>query len=319
MDKVVLPVKIMALMGVKLLIVTNAAGGLNPEFNVGDIMIIQDHFGLVPLSGHNPLRGVNDDATGPRFPSLSDAYDSELQTMVVKAAHTLGLQHKMRSDGTYCFVSGPCYETRAEARLLQTIGGDAVGASTCPECITAKRCGMRVLGLSLITNKVVLTTGKDVQHASHAEVLQAVSESGSDIASILKEIITTDVLGTYVEKIKPLRCSMYTRESKEQQSDIEDMPTTPLGGTMGTEDLSLKSDPQSDLKIDPKSDPKYDAQGRGDGNSSIFSAASQDQRNGEEDNDDLLVYPNEYSDIYCNLLILLGVASVISLCYHLKL
>lgn len=206
MDQVILPVRVMALMGAKLLIVTNAAGGLNPDFNVGDIMIIQDHFGLVPLSGHNPLRGANSEVVGPRFPSLSDTYDDDMQAMVVEAGRTLGLHDKIRQDGTYCFVCGPSYETRAEARFLQSIGGDVVGASTCPESIAAKHSGMRVLGLSLITNKVVLSRNPDVKHASHAEVLQAVSESGSDIASILQAIITADQLGAYLSTVPSLPC-----------------------------------------------------------------------------------------------------------------
>lgn len=201
MDQVVLPVRVMRLMGVKLLIVTNAAGGLNPGFNVGDIMIIQDHFGVPPLSGNQPLRGPNDDSLGPRFPAMSDAYDEVLQDMVLKAAGGLGLTKSVRPNGTYCFVSGPCYETKAECKFLRSVGGDSVGMSTVPEVIAAKHCGMKILGLSLITNKVVFEKTKDTVHASHAEVLEAVQESGKNVEAIVKKVLSKEVIGKYLEAL----------------------------------------------------------------------------------------------------------------------
>ena len=170
MDHVILPIRVVGLMGVKLVVVTTNSGGLNPDFNVGDVMVIQDHFGLTG-SNSNPLK-VENEAVGPRFPSLSDAYDRELQTMVMEAAEALGLQHKVRPDGTYCHLCGPRHETMAEARYLRGLGGDSVGASTYPEVIAAKHCGMKVLGLSLVTNKVVFKQDKHTQHASHAEVFR---------------------------------------------------------------------------------------------------------------------------------------------------
>lgn len=201
MDQVVLPVRVMRLMGVKLLIVTNAAGGLNPSFNVGDIMIIQDHFGLPPIGGNHPLRGVNDDALGPRFPAMSDAYDEVLQDMVLSASEKLGLKNSVRPNGTYCFVSGPCYETKAECKFLRSVGGDSVGMSTIPEVIAAKHCGMKILGLSLITNKVVFEKTKDTVHASHAEVLEAVQQSGKNVEAIVKNILAKSVIGKYLDDI----------------------------------------------------------------------------------------------------------------------
>jgi len=198
MEQVVLPVRVMRLMGVKLLIVTNAAGGLNPNWNVGDIMVIQDHFGLPALSGNHPLRGQNDDQLGPRFPAMSDAYDEELQNMVITAADKLGLDKSTRPNGTYCFVSGPCYETKTECKFLRSVGGDSVGMSTIPEVIAAKHCGMKILGLSLITNIVVTQNTKETVHASHAEVLEAVAKSGLNVEAIVKTIVTKDIMGKYL-------------------------------------------------------------------------------------------------------------------------
>jgi purine-nucleoside phosphorylase len=190
----------MRLLGVKLLIVTNAAGGLNPKFNVGDIMIIQDHFGMPLVAGNHPLRGLNDDSMGPRFPAVSDAYDDELQRIVLQCAEELKLTNVVRPDGTYCYVSGPAYESRAESRFLLSIGGDSVGMSTVPEVIAAKHAGMKVLGLSLITNKVVFTKHETL-HATHAEVLQAVEQSGRNVEAIVRLFISREKIGDYLAKL----------------------------------------------------------------------------------------------------------------------
>lgn len=150
-----------------------------------------------PLAGNHPLRGINDDALGPRFPSISDAYDERLQKMVMDAAADLNLAYKVRPDGTYCFVSGPCYESKAECRFLRSIGGDTVGMSTVPEVIAAKHCGMKILGLSLVTNKVVV--GKEqTPAASHAEVLEAVEASGMHVEAIVRRVISKQVIGAYL-------------------------------------------------------------------------------------------------------------------------
>jgi hypothetical protein len=140
---------------------------------------------------------VNDDALGPRFPSVSDAYDEVLQDMVLAAAKELDLSYKVRPDGTYCFVSGPCYESKSESRFLRSIGGDTVGMSTVPEVVAAKHCGMKVLGLSLITNAVV--TGKEqTVAASHEEVLAEVQKSGVHVEAIVRKIINKTVIGPYL-------------------------------------------------------------------------------------------------------------------------
>jgi purine-nucleoside phosphorylase len=130
MNTVALPVRTMRAMGVKLVFVTNAAGGLNPNYSVGDIVCIMDHVALPMLSGRNPLVGPNDPDLGPRFPPTSNAYDPKLQSLVLESASRLGLKEKVKKDGVYCFVSGPMYESKAECRFLRSVGGDAVGMST---------------------------------------------------------------------------------------------------------------------------------------------------------------------------------------------
>lgn len=159
-DQIVYPIRIMKLMGIEQLIVTNASGGLNPGFNVGDFMIISDHVSLAGFGGQNPLVGPNLDAFGPRFPPVSSAYDFEMRVKASMAACVLNIQDTVR-EGVYTFVMGPSFETRAEARFLRDYcGGDCVGMSTVPEVIAAKHCGITVLGLSLITNKVSSGVGR---------------------------------------------------------------------------------------------------------------------------------------------------------------
>eukprot|EP01032_Pedospumella_encystans_P017701 gene17701-20163_t len=196
MEQCVHPVKVMRLLGVKLLIVTNAAGGLNPSYNVGDIMVIQDHFGLVTLAGHHPLRGANDDSLGTRFPPMSDAYDKTLQQFVVDAATKLNLSHKVRLNGTYAYACGPSYESMAEVRFLKSAGCDSVGASTVPEVIAARNCGMQVLGLSIITNAAV--THRDEPAASHEEVLAAVDACAVHVEALVRGVLHKSIVGSYL-------------------------------------------------------------------------------------------------------------------------
>merc|ERR1719162_2260660 len=145
----------MRCLGVKVIIVTNAAGGLNSSFNIGDVMCITDHFALPLMTGQHPLMGPNDDSLGPRFMPVSNAYSKEMQDTVVRAGKTLNYDF-IRDHGCYGLVSGPSYEAPTEAKFLRTIGVDAVGMSTIPEIVTAHHCGMKVIGLSLITNKVIM-------------------------------------------------------------------------------------------------------------------------------------------------------------------
>jgi purine-nucleoside phosphorylase len=129
-NTVALPVRTMRAMGVKLVFVINAAGGLNPNYPGGDIVCIMDHVTLPKLSDRNPLVGPNGPDLGPRFPPTSNACDSKLQSLVLESASRLGLTTKVKKDGVYCFVSGPAYESKAECRFLRSVGGDAVGMST---------------------------------------------------------------------------------------------------------------------------------------------------------------------------------------------
>ncbi|KAK7891947.1 hypothetical protein WMY93_023910 [Mugilogobius chulae] len=164
------PVRVFSLLGVKTLVVTNAAGGLNDSYSVGDIMIIKDHINMPGFAGQSPLCGPNDERFGLRFPCMSDAYDRELSFKLRSAAEAMGAAHFIKK-GVYCMLAGPSFETIAECKLLQTLGADAVGMSTVPEVLVARHCGLRVLGLSLITNKVI-TDYNSEEKANHEEVLK---------------------------------------------------------------------------------------------------------------------------------------------------
>ncbi|XP_025963153.2 purine nucleoside phosphorylase [Dromaius novaehollandiae] len=167
---VTFPVRVFCLLGVEILIVTNAAGGLNHHFQVGDIMFIRDHINMFGLGGQNPLRGPNDERFGVRFPCMSDAYEQELLSLARESAEELGYLGFIR-EGVYCMLAGPCYETIAECRMLQALGADAIGMSTVPEVIVARHCGLRVFGVSLITNKAVMSYNSQ-EKANHEEVLR---------------------------------------------------------------------------------------------------------------------------------------------------
>ena len=146
LSDVTLPIRLMKAMGVDLLILTNASGGVNPHFGLGDVMVLEDHIDLLP---DNPLRGVNDDRLGPRFPDMSQPYDPTL----IDRALEIARDHQFAAHkGVYAAMAGPNYETRAEYRLMRYIGADVVGMSTVPEVIVAVHSGMRSLGLSTITN-----------------------------------------------------------------------------------------------------------------------------------------------------------------------
>jgi purine-nucleoside phosphorylase len=168
MAQVTLPIRVMRLLGIDTLIVTNAAGGLNPDFEAGDIMVIEDHVFLPGLAGHTPLRGPNLGMFGPRFSSHTHAYSPELRRLAHEAAATHGIPLR---QGVYISLAGPAFETPAEVRMLRAWGGDAVGMSTGPEVLVASHAGMRVLGLSTITNKSIDSTEAALE-VSHEEVLR---------------------------------------------------------------------------------------------------------------------------------------------------
>jgi len=167
MGQVTLPVRVMQRLGLEIMIVTNAAGGVNPDFVPGDVMLITDNLNLMGMSGHNPLMGPNLDEIGPRFPDMSRAYDQELSRIARKVAsdHNIVLR-----EGIYCGLSGPSFESPADLRFLRLAGADAVGMSTVPEVIVARHGGLRVLGLSGISNKANLD-GSTV--TTHQEVIEA--------------------------------------------------------------------------------------------------------------------------------------------------
>ncbi len=168
MAQVTLPVRVMQRMGVEILIVTNAAGGLNPEFEPGDLMLIRDHINLVGMVGLSPLRGPNLDEFGPRFPSMRKAYDPDLRSLAREVAQELG--DIPLHEGVYVGLAGPQFETPAELKFLHTIGGDAVGMSTVAEVTVARHGGTRVLGISGISNKA---TWQEDLEPTHEEVLEA--------------------------------------------------------------------------------------------------------------------------------------------------
>jgi len=188
MSKVVMPVRAMRCLGVKVLIVTNAAGGINPNFNVGDVMCMTDHISVPCLAGFHPLAGPNDAALGPRFTPTSNAYSKEIQDLVTKSAAKLGFNF-LQPGGCYAMVSGPTYESTTEAKWLRALGVDSVGMSTVPEIIAAHHCGMKVIGLSLITNKVVMPGDKGPA-ASHEEVLEETAKRAEQMQALVRQIVS---------------------------------------------------------------------------------------------------------------------------------
>ena len=169
MSQVVFPVRVMQVMGIETLIVTNAAGGLDPAFQPGDLMLITDHLNMVGMGGSNPLFGPNDPTLGPRFPDMSQAYDPELGSIALAVAQRNQIPLR---QGIYAGLAGPSFETPAEIRFLRIIGAHAVGMSTVTEVTVARHGGIRVLGLSGISN--VALAEPDADHeTSHEEVLEA--------------------------------------------------------------------------------------------------------------------------------------------------
>jgi purine-nucleoside phosphorylase len=179
MSQVTLPVRVMQRLGVPYLVVTNAAGAINPEYNPGDVMLITDHLSMVAMTGPNPLRGPNIDELGERFPDMSQAYDLRMMEITRQAAREAGIRLR---EGVYAGLSGPSFETPADLRFLHHSGVDAVGMSTVPEVIVARHAHMTVLGLSGISNKANLD-GSTI--TTHEEVLEA----GRVIVPKLKAIL----------------------------------------------------------------------------------------------------------------------------------
>ena len=179
MKEVTFPDRVMYELGIRTLFVSNAAGGMNPKFKIGDLMIINDHINFFP---EHPLRGKNC-PPGPRFPDMHEAYDHELIALADKIAEEKGIsvQH-----GVYVGVQGPTFETPAEYRMYRLLGGDAVGMSTVPEVIVARHCGIKVFGVSIITDLGGFDTPVEV---SHEEVQKAANAAQPVMTEIMREII----------------------------------------------------------------------------------------------------------------------------------
>lgn len=180
MEVVTLPVRVMKLLGIEILIVSNAAGGINPNFHVGDLMIIRDHINMLP----NPLIGPNDENFGVRFPDMTRAYDREL----IALAETIAQEQKLvLQKGVYVSLTGPSYETPAEYKYWQTVGADAVGMSTTPEVIVARHAGIRVFGMSVITNEGWHFEGDYTNDGD--EVVAAANAASKRMGALIAELI----------------------------------------------------------------------------------------------------------------------------------
>lgn len=180
LDEVTFPIRVMKEIGIETMMVTNAAGSLNQEFQPGDLMLITDH---INQAGTNPLIGRNEAEWGVRFPDMSTAYTPELQTIVKEVAKTCNVDLK---TGVYVWNSGPSYETPAEVRMLRAIGGDAVGMSTVPEVIVARHCDINVIGMSCITN---MAAGILDQPLSHDEVMETADKVRETFTRLVKAVV----------------------------------------------------------------------------------------------------------------------------------
>lgn len=181
LQQTTLPVRVMQRMGVRTLILTNAAGGLNPAFAVGDLMLVEDHINFMGMAGNNPLRGPNLDAFGPRFPAANRTYSKHLRDLALEVAARRGLTLQR---GVYIMLAGPNFETPAEIRMLRILGGDAVGMSTVPEALVAHHAGMDVLAISTITNLTI-----DALDAAHEPSHEEVQEAGKIIVPRLSDLL----------------------------------------------------------------------------------------------------------------------------------
>lgn len=185
-QQITLPIRVMKLVGCEYLIVTNATGTVHLNYNVGDLMVVRDHISIPALCGFNPLCGSNDERFGPRFPALSDIYTKELRQLALKVADQMGIMDIMH-EGLYVCISGPSYNTPAEDRALHLLGADVVGMSLTAEATVAHHCGMKVLAISIITDRCSFENG--AHHSNHEEVLRASLESSETITMMVTQIL----------------------------------------------------------------------------------------------------------------------------------
>jgi purine-nucleoside phosphorylase len=182
LEEVTFPIRTFKLLGVNTLILTNAAGGIDVQLSQGALMVISDHLNLM---GVNPLRGPNDERFGPRFPDMSEIYSRELQELVIEEARNLGVTLRR---GIYAGLAGPSYETPAEIHMLRSFGADAVGMSTVPEAIVARQMGLKVLGISCITN---MAAGISEQPINHEEVMETGQRVRETFTNLLRRLIAS--------------------------------------------------------------------------------------------------------------------------------
>lgn len=185
MQQVTFPIRVMYALGIRTVILTNAAGGVHPSYQVGDLMLIEDHINLPGMVGANPLMGPNDDQVGERFVGLAQAYDRKLRQRALKVAQENGIP---LHSGVYCAVSGPSFETPAEIRMIRALGGDAVGMSTVHEVLVARHAGMRVMACSGVTNRAIDAVDTDLE-TNHEEVLEASKVIVPRLTAILKGVL----------------------------------------------------------------------------------------------------------------------------------
>jgi purine-nucleoside phosphorylase len=181
LDEVVLPTRVLSLLGCEFLILTNAAGGINSDYVPGDLVYIKDH---INMTGRNPLIGPNISEFGPRFPDMTQAYDPELIDLIESSAKALDFKIK---GGVYCALLGPTYETPAEIKMLRILGGDLVGMSTVPESIAANHLGMRVAGISCVTN---LAAGIGNEKLSHEDVKEVAKIAMNKFSNLLTQLVS---------------------------------------------------------------------------------------------------------------------------------
>lgn len=180
LEQIAFPIRVLKLMGVKNLILTNAAGGVNASFRPGDLMLITDY---INLTGRSPLVGPNEALFGPRFPDMSQAFSKELRQAALESAQEMNLEIR---QGVYCWMSGPCYETPAEIRMIRLLGADAVGMSTVPDVMAAVHAGIKTLGISCITN---MAAGMLDQPITHQEVLEVGKKVQTSFRGLLDRVI----------------------------------------------------------------------------------------------------------------------------------
>ena len=186
-QQITFPVRVMIRLGIEILVLTNAAGGLRPDWQTGDLMLINDHINLTGMTGANPLMGPNDESFGPRFPGMSQAYDLELRQRAQRVAAEAGIT---LHEGVYVCLSGPNFETPAEIRMLRVMGADAVGMSTAHEVVVARHAGIRVMACSGITNVAIDEVNSELE-ASHEEVLEAGLVLVPRLTALLRGVLRT--------------------------------------------------------------------------------------------------------------------------------